>query len=167
MTQLHIVIGPVGAGKSTFARALSHEHSALRLTLDEWMTVLFRPDRPASEVMAWYLERSERCIEQIWRVTRNTLHAGSNVVLEIGLIRRQGRDAFRARMHAAQVDAITYVVDAPRALRRERVARRNRERGETFSMVVPLAIFELASDMWEPPTATEYAGRDLRFVDHG
>ena len=54
--------------------------------------------------------------------------------------------------------------DAPRDVRRERVERRNRDQGATFSMVVPPAIFELASDMWEPLDDDERAGRDVRDV---
>jgi hypothetical protein len=57
-----------------------------------------------------------------------------------------------------------HVLDAPRDVRRERVLRRNGERGDTFSMEVPLPFFELASDLWEPPEEAECEGRDVRFV---
>ena len=68
MPTIHLIEGPVGAGKSTFAAKLMHEHSAPRLNLDEWMVVLFRPDRPeGDDIMAWYAERKQRCIEQIMR----------------------------------------------------------------------------------------------------
>src|SRR3954470_7970699 len=33
---VHVVIGPVGAGKSTFARGLAAQTGAVRLTLDAW-----------------------------------------------------------------------------------------------------------------------------------
>jgi predicted kinase len=35
MAMLHLVVGPVGAGKSTFALTLEQQHRALRLNLDE------------------------------------------------------------------------------------------------------------------------------------
>lgn len=66
MAVIHLIVGPVGAGKSTFGLALSRERAALRLTLDEWMAELFRPDRPETGLVAWYVERADRCIEQIW-----------------------------------------------------------------------------------------------------
>ena len=49
----------------------------------------------------------------------------------------------------ASYDLTVYVLDAPRELRRERVQQRNHEKEKTFSMEVPLHIFELtsASDM--------------------
>ncbi|RYY59778.1 MAG: ATP-binding protein, partial [Comamonadaceae bacterium] len=59
------------------------------------------------------------------------------------------------------------VLDAPREVRRERVLQRNAEQGETFSMVVPLHIFELASDLWQPPDAAECAQRSVVFVKAG
>lgn len=163
MAQIHLIIGPVGAGKSTFARQLCREHSAVCLNLDEWMARLFRADRPEEGVMQWYAERTARCIEQIWKLTQGLIEVGSNVVLEIGLIQRRDRERLYRRVDTAGYALTVYVLDAPRELRRERVERRNEQQGDTFSMVVPPHIFDLASDLWEPPDAAEQAGRDLRF----
>lgn len=50
MARLHLIVGPVGAGKSTFGRKLSRDVGAVRLTLDEWMATLFGDDeRPAEQ----------------------------------------------------------------------------------------------------------------------
>jgi predicted kinase len=163
MGHLHLVIGPVGAGKSTFARTLCREHRAVGFNLDAWMATLFGDDpRPPVGVVEWYVERRDRCLEQIWSVAQDVLALGSDAVLEVGLIQRRERDAFyrRAEGHPLTV----YVLDAPREIRRARVEQRNQEQGRTFSMVVPPHVFELASDMWEPPEDDEAEGRDLRFV---
>ena len=165
MPRLHLIVGPVGAGKSTFARALSRERRAIRLTLDEWMAVLFRPDRPAAGVLEWYGERTERCLEQIWRVACSAIEAGTEVVLEIGLIQRRDRQRFYDRVDASSHELTIYVLDAPRELRRERVAARNLDQGPTFSMVVPPQIFELASDLWQPLDTDECEGREIHFLD--
>lgn len=159
-----LVVGPVGAGKSTFAEGLARDHAAVRLTLDQWMTQLFSPDRPDSDVMAWYVERAARCIDRIWSTTRDILAVNTAVVLEIGLLSRREREKFYERAGEARVDLSIYVVDAPRDIRRARVEARNRERGSTFSMIVPPQIFELASDLWEPPDPDECSGRDVRFL---
>lgn len=164
MAQAHLVIGPVGAGKSTFAAQLCREHHAVRFTLDAWMARLFGDDeRPATGVVEWYVERRDRCLEQIWAVAVSVLAVGTNVVLEIGLIQRGERAAFYERVDEVAHPLTIHVVDAPRAVRRERVARRNVEQGETFSMVVPPHFFELASDMWQPPDDVECSERDVRF----
>ena len=113
--------------------------------------------------MQWYAERTARCIEQIWKLTQSLLEVGNDVVLEIGLIQSRDRERLYRRIDAAGYALTVYVLDAPRELRRERVERRNQEQGDTFCMVVPPHIFELASDLWEPPDAAEQAGRDLHF----
>ncbi|WP_438015375.1 ATP-binding protein [Sorangium sp. So ce315] len=164
MAHIHLLVGPVGAGKSTFALRLSREQRAVRLNLDEWMATLFSPDRPDTGVMDWYIERTGRCIEQIWRLTERLLEAGTSVVLEIGLIRRNERERFYERVDAGGHGLTIHVLDAPRDLRRERVQRRNDQKGDTFSMVVPPHIFELASDMWQPLDEVEREGRDVRIV---
>jgi predicted kinase len=128
------------------------------------MAELFRPDRPEVGVMEWYGERTRRCIDQIWKQTTRTIDVGTNAVLEIGLIRRADRERFYARVDDAGFELTLYVLDAPREVRRERVQRRNLDRGETFSMEVPLAFFEFASDRWEPVDPSECAGRDVRFI---
>jgi uncharacterized glyoxalase superfamily protein PhnB/predicted kinase len=162
--KVHLVLGPVGAGKSTYAQELAGGGRTVRLTLDDWMTRLFRPDRPDAEVMTWYVERAARCVEQIWRVALEVTTTGTDAVLEIGLIRRQQREHFYRRLDATGLDLEIHVLDADRAVRRERVLERNRARGDTFSMEVPPDVFELASDMWEPPDEGELTGRRVRFV---
>jgi predicted kinase len=164
MARIHLVVGPVGAGKSTFALELCRAHGAIRLTLDEWMTNLFSMDRPPVDVLPWYMERAERCVGQIWRITQRLIDHGTDVVLEIGLIQRNMRESFYQRVDADAQELVIYVLDAPRELRRQRVAQRNLERGQTFSMVVPPEFFELASDHWEPLADDECEGRDVRFV---
>jgi predicted kinase len=163
--RIHLVIGPVGAGKSTYAIGLARERNALRLTLDAWMAILFRPDRPETGVMEWYRERVDRCIDQIWQVAKDVTLTGTAVVLEIGLIQRHQRASFYRRIDEEGLDLTIHVLDAPRELRRERVEARNRTRGDTFSMVVPPEVFDLASDLWEPPGAAECEGRDIHFID--
>jgi len=113
--------------------------------------------------MQWYMERTARCIEQIWKLTQSLLEVGTSVVLEIGLIQRRDRERLYRRVDAAGHALTVYVLDAPRELRRERVERRNEQQGDTFFMVVPPHIFDMASDLWEPPDAAERAERDLHF----
>jgi len=164
VARIHLIVGPVGAGKSTFALQLCRDHGAVRLILDQWMATLFRPDRPETGVLEWYVERTQRCIEQIWSVATDLIDVGTDVVLEIGLIQRRERERFYRRLDTARTDVAIYVLDAPRDVRWERVQERNQTRGETFSMVVPPHIFDLASDMWEAPDEAECSGRDVRFI---
>jgi len=164
MPRIHLIEGPVGAGKSTFAFQLGQRHRAPHLNLDEWMAILFRSDRPETDHRVWYAERKERCIEQIWRVACEILETDSDVVLELGLVQQSARQSFYERVAAAGYQMTVYLLDAPRDVRRERVRERNRSRGATFAMVVPDEIFELASDLWEPPDERELRSIDVEFV---
>jgi predicted kinase len=162
--RLHLLLGPVGAGKSTYARRLCQGERAVPFNLDAWMTRLFRPDRPAADIVPWYVERAARCVDVIWDQAALTLGAGISVVLEIGLILRRQRCDFYGRVDAAGHPFTIHVLDAPREVRRARVLRRNEERGATFSMRVPLDFFEQASELWEPVEPAEAAGRDVRWI---
>jgi len=160
---VHLVEGPVGAGKSTFAFALSRERGAPRICLDDWMARLFRPDRPEGDIWPWYLERKDRCIDQIWALATEVLDLELDVILELGLVQRAAREAFYERVETEGRELCVHVLDAPREVRRARVRKRNAERGETFAMEVNDAAFEQASDAWEAPDDDEIELRRIVF----
>lgn len=164
MARIHLVEGPVGAGKSTHVASLQLLHAAPALILDAWFVRLFSPDRPAEGLMPWYVERKERCFTQIWTTARDILDRGHDVVLELGLVERASRERFYAMVDEAGYDMTVYLLDAPREVRRERVQRRNREKGPTFAMEVPEAFFEMASDHWQPMDDVEIEIRDVQVV---
>ena len=158
---LHLLVGPVGAGKSTWARRRVARDGGVFLDLDAWMVRLYggdpRPpeDRPQERV-AWYLERRARCQGLLWDVSVEILSAGVDVVLEIGLVRRAEREDTYARARAQDLALVVHAFDAPRSLRRERVAERNACAGP-HTQIVPPEFFERASDAWEPVTPSERA----------
>ena len=164
MSKIYLVEGPVGSGKSTYSEQLSLQTSAPNISLDTWMVNLFRPDRPSSGVTEWYVERKERCIEQIWDVARKILDASCDVILELGLIHASSRRAMYARVSETGHELVVYVLDAPKEVRRERVRQRNLEKGATFSMEVPDDVFEMASNMWENPDEVECREQNIVFV---
>ncbi len=166
MSQLHLIIGPVGAGKSTFLGHLCEQQEAVGINLDAWMARLYGDDeRPAEGKVAWYLERRARCLEQIWQVTTAIIAAGTSVVLEPGLVQRDRRLQFYKRVAASEIAMRVYCLEAPREQRRARVERRNREQGDTFAMHVPMDVFELSSDLWQSPDADERAQYAVSWVE--
>ena len=161
---MHLIEGPVGAGKSTYAAALATRIGGVHIALDEWFARLFSPDRPPSDVMAWYAVRKERLARHIWAHAQVLLQSGAKPVLELGLVQEASRRAFYEQARAAGVELKVCVLEASRELRRERVARRNAEKGPTFSMVVPDAVFEYASDMWQAPDAAEIEAQRIEVI---
>ena len=57
MGKIILLEGPVGAGKSSYAAALSARKPMPHLNLDDWFVTLYSPDRPKEGLMAWYSER--------------------------------------------------------------------------------------------------------------
>jgi predicted kinase len=125
------------------------------LDLDAWMVRLYGEEpRPGENVLAWYLERRERVRALLWDTTLDILATGADVLLEFGLVTQAEREAFYAKARDEDLTMTVYLVDAPRDVRRERVAQRNSSDGKHIQ-VVPIEFFERASDAWEPPPEAE------------
>ena len=164
MAMVFLIEGPVGAGKSTFSNDLSQQVNAPHMILDSWMARLYRPDRPSTGIIEWYVDRKKRCVDQIWDVALRVLNSGSDVILELGLIQSESRQAMYERIDNSGHEILVYVLDAPREERRERVRNRNIAKGSTFSMEVPDDLFEIASNMWEEPNDSECEAKEVIFV---
>jgi predicted kinase len=132
------------------------------------MVTLFRPDRPDNGFMAWYAERKQRCVEQIWKVAGAVLDTGSDVILELGLVQRLDRQAFYHRVDGTEHLLSVQVLEASEALRHERVRQRNEQQSGTFRMVVSDEMFAIANAAWQPPDDEECRARAIRIIDsHG
>lgn len=163
MPILHIVEGPVGAGKTTFANQLGRELRAPPLILDAWMTKLFQADRPEADLWTWYAERKARCFSQIMDLARSALDHGNDAIVELGLIKVEDRLKLYADLESEGRDFLVHILQASREERKRRTLQRNLDQGQTFAMHVSEEVFEMASDMWEPIGGTERNGRDDKF----
>lgn len=161
---LHIIEGPVGAGKTTYGATLGRKFSTPPLVLDRWMATLFRADRPDVDFWTWYVERKARCIEQIWKISKDLLDCGHDVIVELGLLRRAQRLALYQRVDVTEHGYCIHIPEIPRDERLRRIKQRNETQEDTFTMIVSEDLFELASDEWQPVDAAECKGRDVLFV---
>lgn len=164
MPRVHLIEGPVGAGKSTYSSTLVLRTNGVHVALDEWFAALFSADRGADDFVSWYMLRKERLLALIWSHSRRILASGTDVILELGLIQRQSRVAFGRQIQSEGFELVVHVLDAPLEVRRERVRRRNAEKGSTFAMVVPDHVFEMASKLWEAPDDVECSEYAVTFV---
>jgi predicted kinase len=164
MPRVHLIEGPVGAGKSTYSSTLALQTQGVHIALDEWFAALFSSDRPDGDFVPWYIQRKERLLALIWTHSRRVLASGKDVILELGLIQRQSRVAFGRQIQREGYDLLLHVLDAPLEVRRERVRRRNTEKGPTFAMVVSDHVFEAASKLWEAPDDFECSEFSINFL---
>jgi predicted kinase len=101
---LYLLVGLPGAGKTTKARQLEVEASALRFTPDEWMKSLFGKNEPATRDL---LEG-----RLIWIALR-ALQLHTNVILDFGFWGKDERSSLRwiARQLGAQSQVIYLPID--------------------------------------------------------
>lgn len=164
---IHLIEGPVGAGKSKFAAKLTLLHKAPHLNLDEWMVTLFSPDRPQENFMEWYSDRKYRCIQQIWEVTCELMNSGVSVILELGLVQLADREDFYRRVDGSDYALRVYLLDTPLEKRKQRVKERNLQKSDTYKMEVSDEIFDLANSFWQEPTEIEHQERNIETVSTG
>jgi predicted kinase len=157
MSMVHMVYGPQGAGKSTYALALSQREAAVRLSIDVWMTELFGPDLPKQGTMGWIMTRVARCESRIWQTAREVAQKGVPVVLDLGFMRASDRARFAALAAQDGLPVQRHFVSASASVRRARVRERNQLRGATFAFEVTPAMFDAMDPHFEPPSTEELA----------
>ena len=154
---VHIVYGPQGAGKSTYARQLATRVAGIHLSIDVWMAELFGPDLPKPINLAWVMERVSRCERRIWATAAQVARRGGTVVLDLGFMKAKNRAQFVALAASEQLSAQLHFVSAPHDVRRKRVLARNVDRGESFSFEVTPTMFDFMEHHFEAPTQIELA----------
>jgi predicted kinase len=105
--------------------------------------------------MAWAMTRVARCQAQAWTVAQQILATGTDVVLELGLLRKADRQTIKAKVEAAGYAARFHFIDAQLSVRRQRVLQRNADRGETFSFDVTPRMFDAMEEYFERPSDDE------------
>ncbi len=158
MATVHLIEGPVGAGKSTYAQLLGLQLRSTPLILDTWFQRLYEPDKPDRADPAfwpWYAARKARCIDQIWDVTLGLLCHQEAAILELGLLQSAKRMAFADQCRAAGVTLCVHILNVPTEERWRRVEARNTAQDGTFVMHVTRPVFDMASAVWDPPTEAE------------
>jgi predicted kinase len=162
MATLHFICGSTCAGKTMYASALAQRAKAVRFSIDEWMGGLFVPDRPAdmtpAAALAWMVERVQRCEAQMWPLADQIVARGIDVVFDIGLVRRDDRDRFRARASQTAANIKMHYLDVPAEIRRARVVERRAKGATALGFDVTEETFEWMEQWFEVPSDDELYG---------
>ena len=108
MATLHLMVGLPCSGKTTLARKLEREHSALRLTTDEWHVRLYGQDALEPEHDA----RHSLIEAMLWNVASRALELGTNVILDFGFWAREEREDYRLRAKQLGASSEIHFLDA-------------------------------------------------------
>lgn len=162
---IHLICGPIGAGKTTVAHRLAEQHNAIRFSEDEWLSELFVSDAPEGlldepihVVGAWAGEKYQRCRGQIWLICKQLLSNNISVVLDGASANREQRDLIKKKADTFSVGFQLYYVTSDTETRRKRVFDRNVNRGDTYSIEVTPEIFDYTESYFQPPVGDELTG---------
>ena len=150
---VHLIVGNVGAGKSTYAAKLAETEGAHILANDPWFRELYGPDAPAVDGYRWTLERTQRIERVILDEARHLDRLGLDTILDLGFFEKSQRDRVRANLSPLVVR--THVLEVDAAERWRRVEARNEACGATFAMHVDRKTFDFCETLYEPPEGDE------------
>jgi predicted kinase len=152
VTTLFLTVGLPGAGKTTRARQLATEHSALRLTPDEWMIPLF--GEPMADGKRDVLEG------RLLSLALEALRLGTNVVLDFGCWSRDERSSIRWLAKSVGASCLLVYLPVDHETQRARIAHRQTTTpDQTFPMSE--ADLLLWRTLFEVPDAAELEGRQI------
>jgi predicted kinase len=121
MATLHLMVGLPCSGKTTLARQLEQQYSALRLTTDEWHTRLFGNDAEEEQ----HDTRHGLIEALLWEIAARALALGVNVILDFGFWAKVEREDYRGRARQLGAASEIHFLDVPEGELLERLRSRN------------------------------------------
>lgn len=148
MPTLHLICGLPCSGKTTLAKQLEQDLSALRLTPDEWMNRV---------VDDGYDEDKRAIVEaMLMEVAVRVLELGVDVILDFGFWGHDERQGYRKNAEKVGAQTKIHYLDVPLTELLQRLDARNAALPpDTFH--IPRADLELWWTLFERPTAKELA----------
>ena len=143
--RLILTCGLPGARKTTLARQLAADRSALRLTKDEWLWAL--------GATLWDTPTNGKVERELWRIARDILGLGVSVVLDFGLWARVERDEMRRAARRLGVGVELHYVHVPIDKLWRRIEVRNLEPPWDRARILLTHLVEWASTFQEPDAA--------------
>ncbi len=144
MPKAHLVFGFLGSGKTTLAKRLEIQHSAVRFTPDEWMARPFGEDPPADT----FQDRASAILDLMQPIWARCLSLGLDVVLDYGFWSRAERDRARATVEDLGATPVLWAVSCSDDEARKRIALRNDAAHR--SLYIASATFDLLKARIEP-----------------
>jgi len=147
---LHLMSGKIASGKSTLARSLAAEHSALLLSEDHWLSRLY-PEQIKS--VTDYVRLARQIREVVGPLVIDVLSAGVTVVMDFPANTPQDRQWLRGLADAAKVSHCVHYVEVDDDTCRGRLHRRNHRAEHEFAATD--AEFDLITSYFRAPDEDE------------
>ena len=148
MSELYIMCGTVGTGKTTYAKKLEQEGKAVLFSADEWMIHFYGNNVPCED----FEQKLGQCKEMIYRTVEKLLDKGINTVLDFGFWKREERDYVRKRFSRHKINLV--LLDCPRQNLKKRLEERNNNLPE-YAYHITDEMYEIFLSKFEYPTEDE------------
>jgi len=161
---LYLMVGLPGAGKTTYAKRLAEEVGAVRFTPDEWHIALFGDDFHQVE-KELHDARHDRVEELMWKVGKELLGKGVNVILDFGFWVEEQREEKRREALAVGAETKVCYLDTPMPELLRRLQERSAQnRDDVFGVITEedmrewAGLFQPPTDAWRHIPAGSWAG---------
>lgn len=155
MATLHLMVGLPCSGKTTLARKLEQERSALRLTPDEWQLPLFGQDAEEPE----HDSRHSLIEAMLWKIASRALELGTNVILDFGFWAREEREDYRLRAKQLGASSEVHFLDVSEDELLRRLEERNSQPLKE-SFYISVEMMKPWLDVFQRPTPDELVRRE-------
>ena len=155
MATLHLIVGLPFSGKTTLARKLERECSALRLTPDEWHVLLFGQDAKEPDHDA----RHSLIESLLWKVAGRALELGANVILDFGFWAREEREDYRLRAKQLGASSEVHFLDVSEDELLRRLEERNSQPSHV-SFYISVEMMKPWIEFFQRPTLDELVRRE-------
>ncbi|UXZ98206.1 ATP-binding protein [Pseudomonas phytophila] len=148
--KLHLMCGKIASGKSTLAKALVAEHSAILLSEDHWLSRLY-PGEIKS--VTDYVQFAHRIRDVLRPLVIDILQSGISVVLDFPGNTRADREWLRGLAESGGVGHCLHHLDVDDDICRARLHARNKSGDHDFAATD--AEFDLITRHFQTPTPEE------------
>lgn len=145
----HIIIGFIGAGKTTFAKKLEKETGAIRFTKDEWMVRVF-----GNTLTDKHEEYDTKMASLATDIALKCLHAGIDVILDEGYWVKEHRDAISEKVRNAGGIPKLYYIETPFEIMKARTLKRSEDPKED-AFIIDEKTFDRYWNFFNAPGADE------------
>ncbi len=155
LATLHLMVGLPFSGKTTLARKLEQECSALRLTPDEWQVCLFGQDAKEPE----HNTRHSLIEAMLWKIASRALELGTNVILDFGFWAREEREDYRLRAKQLGASSEIHFLDVSEDELLRRLEQRNSQPSQE-SFYISVEMMKPWIEFFQRPTPDELVRRE-------